>query len=86
MATDPNSISLTADQLQALAEAADRTGQPWPIVFSTAISQFHPPVARNGGGGSAFDHFQRAGLIGAWKDGPDDLSTNPRHMEGFGES
>jgi hypothetical protein len=34
---------------------------------------------------SAYDAFRRAGLIGCIKDGPSDLSTNPKYMEGFGE-
>jgi hypothetical protein len=33
---------------------------------------------------SAYDAFKRAGLIGCIKDGPSDLSTNPKYMEGFG--
>jgi hypothetical protein len=36
---------------------------------------------------SAFDVASRAGLIGCIKGAPDsptDLSTNPKHMEGFG--
>jgi hypothetical protein len=33
-----------------------------------------------------FDALNEAGLIGCITDGPVDLSTNPRHMEGFGAS
>jgi predicted DNA-binding antitoxin AbrB/MazE fold protein len=33
-----------------------------------------------------FDLLDEAGLIGCIKDGPADLSTNPKHMEGFGKS
>jgi hypothetical protein len=36
---------------------------------------------------TAFDRLQRAGLIGCLKgmpDTPTDLSTNPKHLEGFG--
>jgi hypothetical protein len=36
---------------------------------------------------SAFDRLERAGLIGCLKGmpgTPTDLSTNPKHMEGFG--
>jgi hypothetical protein len=39
------------------------------------------------GGETAFDVFSRAGLIGCIKGSPrspTDLSTNPKHMEGFG--
>lgn len=33
---------------------------------------------------SCLDLARRAGFIGAYKDAPADLSTNPRRMEGFG--
>jgi predicted DNA-binding antitoxin AbrB/MazE fold protein len=32
-----------------------------------------------------FDVLNEAGLIGSIKDGPPDLSTNPKYMEGFGK-
>jgi hypothetical protein len=35
-------------------------------------------------GETLFDAFDKAGLIGCIKGAPSDLSTNPRHMEGFG--
>jgi hypothetical protein len=30
--------------------------------------------------------LDEAGLIGCIEDGPSDLSTNPKYMEGFGKS
>jgi len=33
---------------------------------------------------SCLDIARRIGFIGAYKDTPPDLSTNPEHMEGFG--
>jgi predicted DNA-binding antitoxin AbrB/MazE fold protein len=35
---------------------------------------------------SLFDILDEAGLVGCIKDAPPDLCTNPRYMEGFGES
>jgi len=35
---------------------------------------------------TAYDLALKAGLIGAVKGGSKDLSTNPRHFDGFGES
>lgn len=35
---------------------------------------------------TAFEAFERLGVIGCMADGPDDLATNPAHMEGFGRS
>jgi hypothetical protein len=33
---------------------------------------------------NCLDLARSLGFIGAWKDAPPDLSTNPEHMEGFG--
>lgn len=35
---------------------------------------------------SAYDLAQEAGIIGSVRNGPKDLSTNPRHMKGFGKN
>ena len=34
---------------------------------------------------SAYDLAEAAGIIGAARNAPKDLSTNPRHMKGFGK-
>ena len=34
---------------------------------------------------SAYDLAEAAGIIGAARNAPNDLSTNPRHMKGFGK-
>ena len=39
----------------------------------------------NASGRTLFDALNDRGLIGFMHDGPTDLSTNPRHMEGFGQ-
>jgi hypothetical protein len=36
-------------------------------------------------GRSLFDALEARGLIGFMTNGPGDLSTNPKHMEGFGK-
>ncbi len=33
---------------------------------------------------SALDIARRIGIVGIYRDTPADLSTNPKHMEGFG--
>jgi predicted DNA-binding antitoxin AbrB/MazE fold protein len=33
-----------------------------------------------------YEMLDEAGLIGCIEDGPSDLSTNPKYMEGFGKS
>lgn len=35
-------------------------------------------------GRTLYDALAARGLIGCITDGPEDLSTNPKHMEGFG--
>jgi predicted DNA-binding antitoxin AbrB/MazE fold protein len=37
-------------------------------------------------GPTLYELLDKAGLIGCIKDGPPDLSTNPKYMEGFGKS
>ena len=47
----------------------------------------HPREASHPSEETAFDRLERAGLIGCLKGmpgTPTDLSTNPKHMEGFG--
>lgn len=43
-------------------------------------------LVREGTGTSAYDLAKEAGLIGCAGRAPKDLSTNPRHFEGFGKS
>lgn len=42
-------------------------------------------LCKQGGGGSAYEIAEEAGLIGCVRRAPKDLSTNRRHFEGFGE-
>jgi len=85
MSVDPKSISLTDAQRRALAELSDKSGKPWPEVFSEAISAYRPKPATNGEGDESFSKAaERLGLVGC-VEGPPDLSTNPAYMEGFGE-
>lgn len=37
-------------------------------------------------GPTLYEILDEAGLIGCLEDGPPDLSTNPKYMEGFGKS
>jgi hypothetical protein len=39
---------------------------------------------QNGTNASFADRLRKAGLLGSLEGGPDDLSSNSRHMEGFG--
>ncbi len=37
-------------------------------------------------GGSLRDQLQEAGILGRNGEGPDDVASDPKYMEGFGES
>jgi predicted DNA-binding protein len=43
-------------------------------------------LERSEGERSAFDLAQDAGIIGLARNAPKDLSTNPRHLKGFGKA
>lgn len=86
MSISPDQIVLTADQKLHLARLAEQSGRPWDAVLAEALSTFeHVAVAKSQNGESVYDALVRLGLLGSVKDGPVDLSTNPRYMEGFGE-
>lgn len=42
-------------------------------------------LGRSGTESSAFELAEVAGIIGIAQNGPTDLSTNPRHLKGFGK-
>ena len=42
-------------------------------------------LGREGDSRSAYELAEQAGLIGCVRRAPRDLSTNPRHLEGFGK-
>lgn len=88
MSINPSNIQLDPGQQKLLAEVASSAGKPWPEVFSEALESY----CRSRGDrsrpqeDSLYDSLRRRGLIGSVKGAPPDLSTNPKHMRGFGES
>jgi len=62
------------------AEARERGVRPSDIVREALEDH----VRRRTPKPSCLDIARRIGFIGAYKDTPTDLSTNPEHMEGFG--
>jgi hypothetical protein len=81
MASDRLSIRLPPELQQSLATIADRTGRSESQLVREALTEF---VARQAGQPSCFDLARELGLIGCVDSGRGDLSTNPRHLEGFG--
>jgi hypothetical protein len=90
MATDFHSIHLTGEQWKLLAELASRTGKRPEEVVAEALRgyEFSQGAGKENGQSeeSLYEALSRRGLIGCIADGPPDLSTNPKYMEGFGES
>ena len=87
MKTDPSQIELSPEQKASLAQLAEKSGKPWPEVFREALRSYQP---HNGNqyaqdlSRSFYDVMKADGVIGIVEDAPSDLSTNSRHMEGFG--
>jgi metal-responsive CopG/Arc/MetJ family transcriptional regulator len=76
-------INVRVDTLlkqQLEAEARDKGVSPSEIVRQALEQHMRQRTPRE----SAYDVAKRAGVIGVFKGGPSDLSTNPEHMEGFG--
>jgi metal-responsive CopG/Arc/MetJ family transcriptional regulator len=65
---------------QLEAEAREEGVRPSDIVRRALEEHLQRRPPRE----SAYDVAKRAGIIGVFKGGPSDLSTNPEHMEGFG--
>jgi len=83
MATDPKDVQLTEEQREFLAAKADKTGKSVSdLVDELLVTQ---PRREAKEGRSFFDVLKEHGMVGTMQ-GPGDLSTNPKHMEGFGES
>ncbi len=84
MATDPRDIKLTDEQRKLLAAKAQQTGRPWNELLDELFAKLARSRTNGTTGRSLYDALNERGMIGTF-DGPGDLSTNPKHMEGFGE-
>ena len=87
MSVNPAEIHLTEEQKRYVAELAEETGKAWPVVVSEIFSQGSVVIRlpKFSDDETAFDALTRAGVIGC-HEGPEDLSTNPKYMEGFGRN
>ncbi|MBW3540021.1 MAG: ribbon-helix-helix domain-containing protein [Planctomycetes bacterium] len=76
------SLRLTDDMYRRLAEESRKTGASKSSIVRKAIEA---AISNGFGeeGSSAFDLV--ADLCGSLKDGPVDLSYNPKYMEGYGK-
>ena len=82
-------FELDADLERQIDELAQASGVDATDLVRDAIEQY-AASHQNGGanlGEPLFDRWSKLGFIGCVEgsqDSPTDLSTNPRHMEGFG--
>jgi hypothetical protein len=87
MIYDPRSIQLTPEQQEKVAAFAERTGLPWERVLENMMRQISLRSATPLPNGESVGAIaRRLGVSGCMGSGLGDLSTNPAHMEGFGES
>lgn len=90
MAIDPTDITLSPKQRDLLADLAQQTGRTYAELIDEWLSSvpLSQPAADDGGGEtdkSLYDVLSERGMLGCF-DGPTDLATNPKHMEGFGRN
>jgi hypothetical protein len=83
MKDDRITVRLCAELSGRLRRAGRSAGTPVAGLVREALEQ---QSATGSGEVSAFEHAKRTGLIGAVRGASRDLSTNPKHLDGFGGS
>jgi predicted DNA-binding protein len=76
-------VRFPAELRQRLKSTAHRTGRRESDLVRRAVER---QLEAEDNGETAYQKAMRAGLIGAVKGASRDLSTNPRHFRGFGDS
>ena len=80
-------IELSDDIAARLAAASEREHLPPAQIVQAALEKALPaPEEERPAGRTLYDAMKEAGAIGCISTGLGDLSTNPRHMEGYGRS
>lgn len=80
MAAKRITIRIEESLRERLDLMAQTSGKTESEVVRDALEDYivrNPPV-------TCYDLFKKAGFIGCYKNGPKDLSTNPKYMEDFG--
>jgi Ribbon-helix-helix protein, copG family len=81
MATDRITVRVPASLGARIRSKARMKGQTPSDLVRVAVEAYLGETVSTG---SAYELAKAAGLIGCVKDAPKDLSTNRRHLEGFG--
>ena len=76
-------VRFPAELRQRLKVAARRSGARESDLVREAVEE---RLATEDAELTPYDYAKKAGLIGAVRQGPRDLSTNRKHFEGFGRS
>jgi len=81
MATNRLSIRVRPKLRRELRGFSSATGRRESEIVREALEEY---LDANGRSETCFDIARRSGLVGAVEDAPTDLSTNPKHLRGFG--
>jgi predicted DNA-binding protein len=81
MKDDRITVRFPAELRQRLKDAARRSGTRESDLVRGAVER---QLAAEDNALTAYEQVKKAGLIGAVKKASRDLSTNPRHFDGFG--
>jgi metal-responsive CopG/Arc/MetJ family transcriptional regulator len=76
-------VRLPVDLRRKLKDAARRNGTRESDLVRGAVER---QLAAEDEALTAYEHAKKAGLIGAVRRARRDLSTNPKHFDGFGDS
>ena len=82
MASDRLSVRLPQSLRQRINELSESTGKTESEIAREALEEY---LDRSESSPTAYDVALKAGWIGCFDSGVGDLSTNPKHMEGFGK-
>ncbi len=91
MNIDYHSIGLTTQQQLQLSMLSQRTGKSPSELLDELLAQCSAPIAKANDAGNVpiptlYEVFVADGSIGMVHGGPTDMSTNPKYLEGFGQS